>query len=81
MISAINEMVGFWTWLVQDTNVSILLAIVAVAVTAIADLLVRFARARTARRLRIAATAYAQREIANHVPLSRSAIVRLSALV
>jgi|GEM_PF-6230634 len=79
MIFEINQTIGLWTWLAEGPDASLLLAITAVAVAAILDIIVRVARARTARRLRTAAAAYAQRELATHVPLTRSAVLRLSA--
>lgn len=59
-----NEITGFWMRLMQGENVSLLLVAAAVAVTAAVDGLLRIGRARTARRLRVAAAAYANREIA-----------------
>ncbi|HEY2253707.1 MAG TPA: hypothetical protein VGH74_21685 [Planctomycetaceae bacterium] len=64
MMPGVNEITEFWIRLTQGRNVSLLLATAAVALTATVDLLQRLGRARTARRLRVAAAAYAEREIA-----------------
>jgi len=79
MIPDTNQIISLWTRLVDGEEVSLLLAVAAVAMAAIVDVLVRVGRARTARRLRIAAAAYAHRQMAKESPLSRSAVLRLSA--
>jgi len=75
----IDEIIGIWTRLTHGRDPSVLLVTLAVAVTATLDCLVRLSRARTARRLRLAAAAYAEREIAKEPERRLIAASRLSA--
>jgi hypothetical protein len=81
MLFGVDETNELWNWLTQEENLSMLLVFAAVALTASADLVLRIARARTARRLRVAAAAYADREIANECRVRRNPAVRLSATI
>jgi hypothetical protein len=77
MIPGVNEITELWIQLTQGRNVSLLLAAAAVAVTATLDVLQRLGRARATRRLRVAAAAYAEREIANASQQLRKSAQRL----
>jgi hypothetical protein len=77
MMPGVDEITELWIQLTQGRNVSLLLATAAVAVTAALDVLQRLGRARTARRLRVAAAAYAEREIAKASQKLRKSTQRL----
>ena len=79
MLYRIDEVAGIWTRITQGKDPSVLLVTAALALTATVDVVVRLTRARTARRLRAAAAAYADREIAREPQRRRVVASRLSA--